>query len=236
MTKVRHRPIPIKFFSDVTEPDGLFLGQLIGKKHTVYGVVCKHTDHNNRIHHFAIYSRYSDIETIIRAREDLREQVRKLTGQAISPLQKEQEYAISKGSMEFTAQEIIDKALTVTTPTGTAVRAPHPEPDTRDELRVIVDQAAHLDSVLAELRERGMPLTTPEVEVAINALHEIATRSAVTAWRLGLHAVDRNLVSQRRLGELLEASNQTVNRRYRQGITEDEEEKIARSDGRTLPL
>jgi hypothetical protein len=143
---------------------------------------------------------------------------------------------ISKDSMEFTAQDIIDRATVANLSTGVASRQPHPEPDTRGALKDIVDEATHLDDVLTELRERGIPLSTPEAEVAVRALHEIATRSAVTAWRLGLHAVDRDLMSQRKLAGLLDASNQTVNRRYRHGVTKDEEGKIARSDERTLPL
>jgi aspartate/methionine/tyrosine aminotransferase len=103
-------------------------------------------------------------------------------------------------------------------------------------VQAIEAEAHHLGEVLAELREQDMPLTSTEAEVTVAALHSIAKQGATAAWRLGLHAVERGLMSQADLARLLDASTTTVNRRFRKGLDETEEQKIARADARTLPL
>ena len=119
-------------------------------------------------------------------------------------------------SMEFDTQEIIEQAQAEGT--RQAETATHPEPDTRAELGAIATEATRLDEVLAELRNRDIPLTATEVETAISGLRTITQHSNQTAWHLGLHAVERGLISQARLAELLGASQATVSRRYREGV------------------
>jgi hypothetical protein len=101
----------------------------------------------------------------------------------------------------------------------------HPEPDTAGELKLVASKAAHLQDVIADIQERGRPLTAAEAEIAIAGLHEIAVRSSRTARQLGLHAVQRGLISQTKLGELLGISKMTVSRWYRHGLDDSEEQK-----------
>jgi hypothetical protein len=124
-------------------------------------------------------------------------------------------------SMEFTtdtpimrvnAQTVIEQA--------TAAQQVQPEtpihsaPDTPPTLAAIAAEAVHLHGVLSELRERDIPLTTAEAELAITGLHDIATRSRNTARQLGLHAVERGLISQNKLAQLLGVNQVTVSRWY----------------------
>jgi hypothetical protein len=141
---------------------------------------------------------------------------------AESTLREHQKYGIRKERMEFDAQHIIEQALVA------GAKAPdnpaHPEPDTRVQLEATAAQAVRLHEVLTELRERGIPLTATEAELAIAGLHEIAERNTRTAWQLGLHAVERGLISQVKLAELLGSSSASVSRRYRSDTGESKEQ------------
>jgi hypothetical protein len=126
--------------------------------------------------------------------------------------QKLQEDAKSNKRMEFNAEQIIEKALAA----GIRPDEPmHPEPDTRAELRVTALEAANLESVLAELRERKMPLSTAEAEATIAGLNEISERTARVARELGLHSIERQLLSQNKLADMLGVSQMSVSRWYR---------------------
>jgi len=124
----------------------------------------------------------------------------------------------TKRSMEVATLQIIQQAEAESirqaeTPT-------RPAPDTKAELGAIATDATHLDEVLTALRERDIPLTITEVEAAITGLHRIASRSDDTAWRLGLHAVEKGLISQTQLAVLMEVGQSTVSRRYRESGTD----------------
>jgi hypothetical protein len=143
-------------------------------------------------------------------------------------------YANDIKSMDFDAQSIIEQAVGAAQPHPETLS--HPAPDTTGELEIAAAEATHLHGILSELRERNIPTSTAEAEIAISGLHELTKRSARTAWQLGLHAVERGLISQAKLAELLDASTATVSRRYHQGLTEEEQQKIGRADARTLDL
>lgn len=154
-------------------------------------------------------------------------------------LQKEPKSAKTTSSMELDPQAIVERALAEAPspePTPDRPIPEHPEPDTLGALETIARNAERLHGIVSQLRERNAPLTPTEAEVAVAGLHDIATLSAVTAWQLGLAAVQQGVMSQVQLSHMLKATQMTVSRRYRQGIDEAEKRKIARTDGRTLPL
>jgi len=141
---------------------------------------------------------------------------------------------ITKPAMTVETQHIIEQAEAETFRQAEAPT--HPAPDTRDELGNIATEAARLDEVLAALHERDIPLTTTEVETAIGGLRSIIQHSNKTAWQLGMHAVEKGLISQAKLAELLGASTATVSRRYHEGLDETEMKKLVRTDARTNPV
>jgi hypothetical protein len=134
-------------------------------------------------------------------------------------LQEPQE-SVKDKKVVFETQRIIEQAQ-AEPPPPQAIE--HPAPETVDELRTVADKAFRVELVIAELRGRGLPLTKTEAEVAITGLHDIAKRSSRTAWQLGLHAVERGLMSQVELGKLLDTSHATVSRRYRENPDEAED-------------
>jgi hypothetical protein len=142
---------------------------------------------------------------------------------AESALHESKKRGIHTERMEFDAQDIIEQALLA------GAKAPdnpaHPEPDTRAQLEATTTEATRLHEILTELRERSVPLTATEAEFAIAGLHEIAERNTRTAWQLGLHAVERGLISQVKLAELLGSSSATVSRRYRGSSGESTEQR-----------
>lgn len=137
-------------------------------------------------------------------------------------LQSNDKSAINTGTMEFNAQQIIDQALAEGTipPDNPA----HLEPDTRATLEITASEAAHLNGVLNDLRERGVPLTATEAEFAVTGLHAIAERNEQTARELGLHAIERHLISQNQLAKILGVSQVTVSRWYRERTEEPKEQ------------
>jgi hypothetical protein len=131
-------------------------------------------------------------------------------------LQQPPKSAKDKSGIEVEAQRIIEQAQAEQKRWPDA--AIHPEPDTRAELGAIAAEANHLHEVLTELRERNVPLTTTEAEAAIGGLQEITARSFATARQLGLHAVERGVISQIRLSRMLKVSQMTINRWYHHGL------------------
>jgi hypothetical protein len=133
-------------------------------------------------------------------------------------LQMTKEHDTNTETMGVNAQQIIEQALAAgqqLTETSN-----HPAPDAGAELETVVADATHLHDVLSELRERDMPLSAAEAEFAIGGLQELATRGLITARQLGLHAVERGLLSQNKLAGLLGVSQMTVSRWYREGLDE----------------
>jgi hypothetical protein len=117
-------------------------------------------------------------------------------------------------------QEIIDKAQAEST--HQAEVSAHLEPNARVVLASIALNANHLDEIIAALREREIPMTVTEVETVIGGLRAITQESSRTAWRLGMHAVERGLITQTQLAVMLGVNKGTVSRRYREapGTTE----------------
>lgn len=161
-----------------------------------------------------------------------------LTLQVLAETNEEQEsllatapYGAKDTSTMADIEHIVEKAqaegaLQVETPA-------HPAPNTKAELGAIATEAARLDEVLTALRERDIPLTVTEVEAAITGLHRISSRSDETAWRLGMHAVEKGLISQTQLAELMQVGQSTVSRRYREGLPDENE--LSRTDVRNNP-
>lgn len=105
----------------------------------------------------------------------------------------------------------------------------HRPPDTLGTAETIELQAHRLTELLAQLRERQLPVTATEADVAITALHEIAAKSERTARQLGLHAVSQELISQNRLAKLLGVTQATVSRWFHRGLDTDQQPKGRRS-------
>lgn len=100
--------------------------------------------------------------------------------------------------------------------------AVHEEPDTLAALSEISEKIGQLAAVISDLDNERIPLTRTEVELTIKGLREAITRGNSVAWQLGLHAVEKGLISQVRLAELLDSSSATVSRRYRKGSEQAE--------------
>jgi hypothetical protein len=132
-----------------------------------------------------------------------------------SKLQYLQEIAKTVRNMEVDSQQVIARATEETEPPE-AVK--HPAPDTITELGGIAAEALHVTDVVNTLRERGVPLTATEAEMAIKGLHAIMAQSQAAAWQLGLHAVERGLITQTQLAEYLEVNKATVSRHYRDDL------------------
>jgi hypothetical protein len=110
----------------------------------------------------------------------------------------------------------------------------HAVPDTGVELTGISRGADELAVTIGEMRDRGLPVTPTEVEVAITGLRAITIRSNKAAWQLGLYAVEKELLSQAALAELLGVSTATVSRRFHEGLPEEHE--LSRTDVRSNPI
>jgi hypothetical protein len=154
----------------------------------------------------------------------VREHIRQYLAQT-QRLQSGDKSVKTKNSMELDPQAIIEQAQAeAQQPPVPAAPAPppHPAPDTVNELEAIADEAAQLKDVLTKLRERDIPLTPTEAELAVTGLHEIATRSTRTARQLGLHATEHGLLSQLKVAQLLRVSSATVNRWFHRGLDADE--------------
>jgi hypothetical protein len=140
-------------------------------------------------------------------------------------------YVKNKDSMELNTQEIIAQAQAQAENTQQQERPAHPEPGIRAILGDVVVEATRLSEILSALED--IPLTTVEAETTIEGLRKIATMGNSAAWQLGLHAVERGLISQAELAKLVGASSATVSRRFHEGTTEEE---LGRTDVRSNPI
>jgi WhiB family transcriptional regulator, redox-sensing transcriptional regulator len=112
-------------------------------------------------------------------------------------------------------EQVIERAVAEVQPPALPEQQ-HPAPDTESTLGAIGAEVALLTEVINGLRERDVALTVTEVETVINGLRAIARKGDKAAWQLGLHAVQKGLISQVKLAELLGSSSATVSRRYRE--------------------
>lgn len=126
----------------------------------------------------------------------------------------------SKG-MGVEAQQIIDQARAAAQQPEQAV---HPEPDISTTLTAITAEAVELKDMRAELQEQRIPLTDVEAKRTIAGLGVIATRSSDAARQLGLHAIERRILSQAEVADLLGTSQATVSRWYRESTGDAEQE------------
>lgn len=103
----------------------------------------------------------------------------------------------------------------------------HPLPDTYMEVGKINHVTSVIASTLLELHETVPgPLTVTELNLVIGSMQALAQVGNKLAWQVGMHAVEQGLISQIKLAELLNTSQATVSRRYRE-IPEETEKHQA---------
>lgn len=134
---------------------------------------------------------------------------------------------------ESEPQSIVDRARAEAL-TQAPGEPSHALPNTTADLTIVMQAAGQLLSTLTEIHEDGIPLTATEVELSISGLREIIKFSNSAAWKLGLHAVEKGLLSQAALAGMLGVSTATVSRRFHEGLPDDIE--LDRTDVRTNPI
>lgn len=120
--------------------------------------------------------------------------------------------SVKDNAMSPEVRNIIEQARAETQPPQTTE---HPAPQTPVQLNAIIKEATYINEIVTDLHEENIPFSRTEALITISGLHSIAIRGSLSAWAVGLHAVERGLITQMELADMLDVSQKTVSRRYR---------------------